>query len=193
VVHDTRLVLAAAGLETGIVLIAGTGSVAYGRGADGRELRVGGWGWMLGDEGSGVWIVREAARELMRRRDAGEAPGALGEALIKAAKALSVAELPGKLHALREPGKWAALAGAVFASAPHDSGAADVVERAGAALHALVEQVQQRIGVQGPVVIAGGLILNQPLLESALRTRAGTVVRLEAPPVEGAVRIARSM
>ena len=93
VVHDTRLILAAAGLEAGIVLIAGTGSVAYGRDSEGGEVRVGGWGWMLGDEGSGVWIVREAVREVLRRRDAGEPLGALGEAMLKAARARDVAAL----------------------------------------------------------------------------------------------------
>ena len=67
VVHDTRLVLAAAGLDSGIALVAGTGSVAYGRTANGREAQRGGWGWMLGDDGSGVWIAREAAREIMSR------------------------------------------------------------------------------------------------------------------------------
>src|SRR5206468_710817 len=51
VVHDARLVLAAAGLEEGIALIAGTGSVAYGRTAGGREAQRGGWGWMVGDDG----------------------------------------------------------------------------------------------------------------------------------------------
>ena len=44
VVHDTRLILAAAGLDVGIALIAGTGSVAYARNDAGDEGRVGGWG-----------------------------------------------------------------------------------------------------------------------------------------------------
>ncbi|HKW69023.1 MAG TPA: BadF/BadG/BcrA/BcrD ATPase family protein [Candidatus Dormibacteraeota bacterium] len=72
VVHDARLVLAAAGLQAGIALIAGTGTVAYGRAADGREARRGGWGWILGDEGGGTWITREAAREVMARAEAGD-------------------------------------------------------------------------------------------------------------------------
>src|SRR5205823_555312 len=112
VVHDTRLVLAAAGLDAGIAVISGTGSVAYGRDAAGREARVGGWGWMLGDEGSGVWIVREAAREVMRRRDAREPQGALDHVLLAAAGARNVGGLTERLHALREPGRWAELAGA---------------------------------------------------------------------------------
>src|SRR5437879_7072469 len=84
VVHDARLVLAAAGLDSGVALIAGTGSVAFGRDPGGREARAGGWGWLLGDEGSGAWIVREAAREVLRRADAGEHLGPLGSELLTA-------------------------------------------------------------------------------------------------------------
>ncbi|HEB85025.1 MAG TPA: hypothetical protein ENI92_08515, partial [Bacteroidetes bacterium] len=42
----------------GVMVTAGTGSIAYGRNAEGAEARAGGWGWMLGDEGSAWWIGR---------------------------------------------------------------------------------------------------------------------------------------
>lgn len=48
--------------EPGVLVTAGTGSIAYGRNADGREARAGGWGWLLGDEGSGWWIAHNAVR-----------------------------------------------------------------------------------------------------------------------------------
>jgi len=48
--------------EAGVMVTAGTGSIAYGRNDDGDETRAGGWGWLLGDEGSGWWIAREAVR-----------------------------------------------------------------------------------------------------------------------------------
>jgi N-acetylglucosamine kinase-like BadF-type ATPase len=191
VVHDARLVLAAAGLAHGIALIAGTGSVAYGRDSSGREARAGGWGWLLGDDGSGAWIVREAAREVLRRADAGEAAGPLGTGLPGALGASEAVELTGGLHRLREPRRWAALAGAVFAAAPADPAAAALVARAGAALAELVEVVRGRLPNVGAVVLAGGLLLNQPLLEAAVREHlAGEVVRLAEPPVAGAVRLA---
>jgi N-acetylglucosamine kinase-like BadF-type ATPase len=189
--HDARLVLAAAGREEGVALIAGTGSVAYGRDAGGREARAGGWGWLLGDEGSGAWIVREAAREVLRRADAGEPDGALGGALLAATGASDAVDLTGRLHRLREPRRWAAFAGAVFTAAPADSAAAALVTRAGASLSGLVEVVRDRIGAGGTVVLAGGLLLNQPLLEAAVRKRLkGRVVRLAEPPVAGAIRLA---
>lgn len=52
----------ALGGGTGVIVIAGTGSIAYGRSDDGREARAGGWGWLLGDEGGGWWIGRELIR-----------------------------------------------------------------------------------------------------------------------------------
>jgi glucosamine kinase len=191
VVHDARLVLAAAGIEQGIALIAGTGSVAYGRASGGREARAGGWGWLLGDDGSGAWMVREAAREVLRRADAGEPAGPLGNGLLAAAGAGDAVEMTGRLHRLREPRRWAAFAGAVFAAAPTDPAAMALVRRAGTSLAGLVGVVRSRVAVDGAVVLAGGLLLNQPLLEAAVRKRlTGEVIRLEESPVAGAVTLA---
>ena len=193
VVHDTRLILAAAGLASGIALIAGTGSVAYGRDASGREARAGGWGWLLGDEGSAVWLAREAAREVMRRADAGEPGGRLGESLLAAVRARNAGELTGRLHRFREPRRWAELAEVVFSTAGADPGAQALIEHAAVALSALVEQLRKTLSLDGPVVLAGGLLLHQPRLEAAVRLRLGPdVVRLEQPPVAGAVRLAES-
>src|ERR1700757_2246288 len=60
---------AAAPGAPGIVIIAGTGSIAYGRNARGYAARAGGWGHILGDEGSGYWIGRPALRALVRDGD----------------------------------------------------------------------------------------------------------------------------
>jgi N-acetylglucosamine kinase-like BadF-type ATPase len=60
-VHDTRIAHAGAlGGEPGVVVIAGTGSVAYALSNDGRSALAGGWGYLFGDEGSAFWIVRSA-------------------------------------------------------------------------------------------------------------------------------------
>jgi N-acetylglucosamine kinase-like BadF-type ATPase len=190
VVHDARLVLAAAGFESGIALISGTGSVAYGREASGREARAGGWGWLVGDDGSGAWLAREAAREVMLRCDSGEPLGSLGEAVLGAVKARSATELLGRLSALNEPREWAALAGVVFETASSDAGAALLVERTASALADLVGLVRKQLSLVGPLVLAGGQLLNQPRLESAVRTRLGAATRLQEAPVAGAVRLA---
>jgi len=192
VVHDTRLVLAAAGLEAGIVLIAGTGAVAYGRTGDGREARAGGWGPLLGDEGSATWCVREAAREVMRRSDAGDSPGVLGEALFAAVGARSPQEMTGKLHRMREASDWASIAGVVFDAAAIDPGAASVIAGAAEALRGWVDVIRKRLSITGPVVLAGGLLLNQPRLIQAVQQRIENATPLEAAPVAGAVRLAEA-
>lgn len=70
--HDAPIAWEAAfGGEPGIVVIAGTGSVAYGRQADGRAVTVGGWGYLFGDEGSAFSIARRALSMAMRECDAG--------------------------------------------------------------------------------------------------------------------------
>jgi N-acetylglucosamine kinase-like BadF-type ATPase len=194
VVHDARLVLAAASLDSGIALVAGTGSVAYGRAPDGREMQRGGWGWMVGDDGGAVWITRKAAREVMARSDSNRPLGPLGEALLEAANARDTRQLTLNLHAMREPMQWAALATTVFDAAGSDEGAASIVQSAAVELAALVRDVQREIGLDGPVVLAGGLLVNQPRLERAVRAELGQeCILLEAPPVDGAVRLAEEL
>jgi glucosamine kinase len=194
VVHDARLVLAASGIDEGIALIAGTGSVAYGRTRDGREVQRGGWGWMIGDEGGGVWITREAARLVMARHDAGWPLGTLGDALLPACGAADPLQLIANLHARREPREWAVLASTVFETADSDAGSREIVSRAATELTRLAGYVGHALGLRGPVVLAGGLLLNQPRLEVAVREGVALpCVRLEQPPVEGAVRLAEEL
>jgi N-acetylglucosamine kinase-like BadF-type ATPase len=61
----------------GVLTVAGTGSICYGRRRDGRELRIGGHGAVISDEGSGFWIGRECLRRLLRAQDVGETPALL--------------------------------------------------------------------------------------------------------------------
>ncbi len=194
VAHDSRLVLAAANLVSGVALIAGTGSVAYGRNQRGEEARAGGWGWLLGDDGGGAWLVREALRTLLRREDEGDRNGPLGVALMAAARVSDPLALAAQLHGSREPEQWAALAGAVFRAAPEDPGAQAIIELGADSLADLAIRVAKRLGEPGPVVLAGGLLLHQPVLEHAVRARLSAdglaATRLDDEPVAGAARLA---
>jgi N-acetylglucosamine kinase-like BadF-type ATPase len=70
VVGDMQIALQAAlGAEPGVVVIAGTGSIAYGRDAQGKTARAGGWGFAISDEGSAHWIGRTAVSSLLRAAD----------------------------------------------------------------------------------------------------------------------------
>lgn len=193
VVHDARLVLAAAGLEDGIALIGGTGSIAYGRVA-GHEARAGGWGHMLGDEGSGYWVVREGIRRVLADHDADRPPGPVARTLLDAAGCRDAAELIHAFHERREPGAWAALAGAVLAAAP------ELAVAAGHELAGLATTVAARLDLsRGNIVLAGGLLLHEAAMERSVREEVAfrmpglAVVRLTEPPVAGAVRLAEAL
>jgi glucosamine kinase len=70
VVGDTAIALAAAfGAGPGVIAIAGTGSIVYGRNAAGHTARAGGWGFAISDEGSGHWIGRGAISAILSARD----------------------------------------------------------------------------------------------------------------------------
>jgi N-acetylglucosamine kinase-like BadF-type ATPase len=190
VVHDARLVLAAAGLDAGIVLIAGTGSVAWGMAAGGLEARAGGWGHLLGDAGSGYWVVREAARRALGAYDRGEPAVGPARALLEATGAADPLELTVHFHANRDPERWAALSHAALAADP-----ALVAATAGE-LAELVRTVSGRLSLPGgPVVMAGGMLLGEAALEAALRGALPgvTALRAEREPVDGAVRLAERL
>ena len=92
--HDALIALvgATAG-EPGIVAIAGTGSIAFGRNAAGRTARAGGWGFAFGDEGGAFDIVRQALRASLRQEEGWGPPTALREALLEATGARDANDL----------------------------------------------------------------------------------------------------
>lgn len=195
VVNDARLVLAAADIADGIACVAGTGSIAVGM-VNGREERAGGWGYLLGDEGSGYWVVREAVRELARRQDAHAPLGELGRTLLHASHCADVTTLLQGWYDRPSPDAWAALAPLVLDC--KDSFGAAVCATAAQALASVISEVHRRLGepLGFPVVLAGGLLTGHAGLaeatERALRERApgARVMVATEPPVAGAVRLA---
>ena len=182
----------------GVLLIAGTGSVAFGRGPTGTFARCGGWGPYFGDEGGGVWIGRKALSVVTAAADGREPETALTGAILTAAEVNEVPELV-PWAAAATPSKLAALAPVVMSVA--DSG--DL--RANALLTLAVEElmlhlrtlarqlfVDERAAV--PVALAGGLMAKGSTLRKRLEHRLksavpGAQVRVEeVVPVRGAVR-----
>ena len=191
VVHDTRLILAAGAASQGIAVIAGTGSVAWGVDAAGTQARAGGWGYLLGDEGSGYWVGREAVRHALRLSNLGREPDALSAALLRAESITDPTELIGLFHGPTGRRYWAARAGLVFdAAQAGNTAAADIVHAAADHLAELTLDVARRLKLAGPVVIGGGLGMHQRLLQDLLRTRLSSAgmkdIRfLSADPVFG--------
>ena len=210
VVHDARLILSAADLDAGIAVISGTGSAGWGLAPDGRECRAGGFGYLLGDEGSGWWTAREAVRHVLRRADAGEEPDALGAALLAATGSADPVALFDLFYARPERGFWAGFAGVVArladpgttrsAGSASDAPAADpaaaaILGHAADALADLAVTVGRRLEMPGPVVLGGGFAVHEPALRAAVTERlaaAGTpdVRLIPRDPVGGAVRLA---
>ena len=163
VVHDSELILAAAGLDAGIAVIAGTGSVAWGRRDDGTTARAGGWGYLLGDEGSGYWVAREAVRHALGGVDhckPNRIGAAVGRRLRPAAPGPTARPL---LRPARPPLLGRACARRVRTRGTGDEHAQRIVAAAADALADLARSVAQRLDWAGPVVLAGGLAVHQPL------------------------------
>jgi N-acetylglucosamine kinase-like BadF-type ATPase len=94
VTHDAFVSLAGATAgEPGVVAIAGTGSIAFGRNREGKTARSGGWGYVFGDEGGGFDVVRQALRAALRHEEGWGPKTKLRDALIAAAGATSANDL----------------------------------------------------------------------------------------------------
>ncbi|WP_149828102.1 N-acetylglucosamine kinase [Streptomyces tailanensis] len=201
IVGDAELLVPAAGLGQGVGLVAGTGSVAVGRLPDGTSVQVGGWGAVLGDEGGGAGLVREAARAVWAAHDRGEAPGALAHRLVAAFGVGEVPALGGALESATEvSADWGRHAPVVFEAAEEGSVLAHrVITDGGRALASLVGRLASRGVAVDDVVVAGSTILRRPALYSAFATALADSVPaarprpLQVPPVEGAVALARSL
>jgi glucosamine kinase len=196
IVKDAMLILPAAGLAEGVALICGTGSVAIGC-YQGEQVQCGGWGYLLGDEGSGYWIVREALRVLLDRRDRGVPVGELGDSLLSVAGADHVGALHERFYAQPHPRYWASFAPLVLDSS--DPAAAEIMAGAADAAAGLAVSAAERLGAPAwlPVVLSGGLFghagleaMVRVLIEAA---RPGSdVITLTHQPVTGAVRLAQA-
>ena len=104
ITHDAGIALTGSlGGEPGIVVIAGTGSIAYGRNAEGSTARAGGWGYALGDEGGGFWIARQALRAALRFEEGWGPPTALRARLIDATGSRSANHLMHRFYTSEFP------------------------------------------------------------------------------------------
>jgi N-acetylglucosamine kinase-like BadF-type ATPase len=200
VVNDGALLVPAAGLEQGIGLVAGTGSIGIGADAAGQPLIAGGWGWVLGDEGGAPALVREATRAALTAHDSGRRDDGLLAALLTAFAVPSAERLARAVNDEPTPENWGPRAAAVFAAADAGSAlAAEVVDDAAGHLADLAGRLRARGAVGTTVVAAGGVITSQPRLADALRTRLAAdqpdleLRILAEAPVAGAVALARRL
>jgi N-acetylglucosamine kinase-like BadF-type ATPase len=199
VVHDAHLILAAAGVTDGIAVISGTGSVAWGHLPDGRTARAGGWGYLLGDEGSGYGIARDAVRHALAQADLGQPADLLTTTMLKACGVPTPHALLDHFYAQAERRYWARKSEVVFGLADAgDTAAIALVSAAAASLAELVRQVHRSLGRPAdlPVVLGGGVFANQPSFPAVLRSHLcdddPTDLRtITQDPAHGALALAR--
>jgi N-acetylglucosamine kinase-like BadF-type ATPase len=163
--HDAPVALAGAvHARPAVVVIAGTGSVAYGENADGTSVRVGGWGYLFGDAGSAFAVARDALAHAMAEDDRG-ARSPLGDAALAYFDRRSLRELATSALLGRLPrGELAAFARVVHDAARlGDREAASIVDTAASALALLAANTVARLAPSErpvPVAFAGGAFLN---------------------------------
>lgn len=182
----------------GILLIAGTGSIAYGRGPAGARGRCGGWGPVCGDEGSGAWIGRRALSVVTAASDGREPDTTLIGAVLTAAELNDASDLIAWAAAVT-PAMLASLAPAVIGSAE----AGDL--RANAILALATEELVLHVRTLArelfvderadcPVALGGGLLAPGAVLRKRVEHRLKSAVpgahlrTEEVIPVRGAVK-----
>jgi N-acetylglucosamine kinase-like BadF-type ATPase len=202
VVNDALVALeAGAPGEPGVVVIAGTGSIAYGRNDRNEAARAGGWGDVLGDEGSGYWIGRAALRAVLREADRRGPKTQLTGLLLKYFQVDRAQNLIHEVyHGTLRPSAIAALAQYVHAAfLAGDSVAIGILRGSADELESSALSVARRLDLVGstfPFVLAGGMFKAVPWLYEELGRRlplaspASRIIRLDVEPAIGAVRLA---
>ena len=202
IVNDALIALVAGTQHgAGLVVIAGTGSIAYGVSARGVAARAGGWGSAIGDEGSGYWIGRRALIAVARAAD-GRGPQTQLTSLVLQQLGIQhpnqlVSEIYDHAHGRRA---IATLAETVDrARAAGDAVATEIMREAaaelGLAAASVISQLDMR-GDQFPTFLSGGFLTSTPWLANELTRRLAEVAPrtqvslLGAPPAMGAVWLA---
>jgi len=203
VVGDMVIAMEAAfGGGPGVIVISGTGSIAYGRNSKGEIARAGGWGFAISDEGSGHWIGRAAVAASMRAYDeAGDAStGRLLDRIMKSWEVTTREQLVVSANAAPPPDFAALLPAVLSAADAGDATARSVLTQAGVELAALAKIVIGRLFANAgtvPVAVSGGVFCNCEVVREVFYDR----LRAEYPqvlpsahlidPVNGALELAR--
>jgi N-acetylglucosamine kinase-like BadF-type ATPase len=200
--HDAVTALAGASIaQPGVIVIAGTGAVAYGRLASGEDARSGGWGYVIGDEGSGYWIGVEAIRAACKANDGRDQPTILEQKIPEYLQLADLRAVHRKLYAHElSRGEIASLS-AVAASAAQagDPAAILLFNRAGeelaqAALAVIGRLGQLEVGQNvyhtGGVFGAGALLLGSFTAAITARSPNSAVRAAAFSPSVGALLLA---
>ncbi|KAL2643801.1 hypothetical protein R1flu_011388 [Riccia fluitans] len=208
VCNDAEAALASgtAGRKYGCVLIAGTGTIAYGFNEDGKMARASGLGPLLGDQGSGHAISSNALAAVLRAHDGRGPPTILTAAILEKLKLSSPEEIIGWVYADTAWSRVASLVPAVKACAKEgDQVAIGILEHAAEELASNVKAVVRTLKLSGqggskpfPLVMVGGVLeheegwdLCKPLIDRVKKAFPGVhAIRPQVEPAVGAAMLA---
>ena len=199
--HDAHIALVG-GTEKqhGVIVISGTGAIVYGINADGKEARASGWGYLLGDEGSGYDIAIKGLRAVARAADGRGSPTELTSRILNVVELNEPSDLIRWVHAASRD-TIAQLAEVVFDAARiTDATAERIVDEAAAELvcaaSCVIEQLE--FGEPFDIVLSGGNLVHQPVFADKLRRQfariapEALVLLPKHEPVYGAVLVAQA-
>jgi N-acetylglucosamine kinase-like BadF-type ATPase len=171
VTNDAELALSALPATVGVVVIAGTGSISLGRNAHGQTTRSGGWGHILGDEGSGYALGHQALRAAVRAADGRGPQTLLLESIIQEWQIQQADDIIGEVYGNDDKAKIARLSSCVFqAEQRGDAVAHEIVQNNLAELVLVVRTVGTKLGFSAqqplPLALGGGLLLNESHFQS---------------------------
>ncbi|MGH2453463.1 MAG: BadF/BadG/BcrA/BcrD ATPase family protein [bacterium] len=179
--------------QAGIVVIAGTGSVAWGRNASGEEARAGGWGYLL-DRGSGVDIGRRVLAAVLRAHESGAPATRLTAEVGQVLGLGGVDDLARAVRALRTADLAGLAPSALVAAATGEAVAQEILTDAAEDLARAAQTVWNRLRFAAPHPVAGtGRLFSHPMMREAFRMamrRAcpqADVRSPHMPPVGGAL------
>jgi N-acetylglucosamine kinase len=201
IISDAKIALSGAtGYRSGVVVISGTGSIAYGENDKGETARAGGWGWRLGDEGSGFQIGNKALIASLRDYDGRGPQTLLTGKILEIFELKSQDELVDLIYKQNLGNEEIASLSSVVGNIAMqgDEVALKILEDAGIELSVAATAVINRLRLSGnfPIALVGGVFrigstIKAPL-ERSLRKTAPDCEILEPrfPPEVGAALIA---
>jgi N-acetylglucosamine kinase-like BadF-type ATPase len=202
VVNDVVAAWAAAtGARAGVGVISGTGSNVFGVSTDGRVWRAGGWGHLLGDEGSGYWLGIESIRAALRDRDGSGPETALSGAAERFFGLRSVEAVTARVYSTKPLGKSeiaAFAAETAKCAASGDAVARECYERGAVELGRRIAAVIRRTGLDGPFPVGligsafkAGAVFVEPLTRAVHELAPEAKVSVvEMAPVGGSLLLA---
>lgn len=196
--NDAELILSALDGAIGVALIGGTGAIALGRDARGGTVRAGGWGHIVGDEGSGYDLGRRCLQAVLRADDGRGPETALLDLVGREWRLARPSDLISHVYPEGDKRAIAGLAPLVLETArAGDRVAGEIVARGAEELALAALTVADRLAFPDglPLALAGGLLIHESdyresVLERVRQRRPVSRVAIVAHPAESAARAA---